>query len=127
MKNQDKEFRETFIFVCGGYIVTIVFFISLLFNGYLSIHYFNNNNLFLSALSLFSIIILPKSILGFVLVFGRDSGVAFNLSEFIWRFFSRTIRKYNSVNLIRTRDIFIALFKQTIWFVIGIIPIVFFI
>ena len=124
MSNDDWQY--SFLNNYGTYIVYLAFFIGLLLNGGVAISCFMDSQWMLGIWAIFSIILLPKAILGIVLVLGWEDVVSMNISFIIRSMFPGTMRKYGidilSFNFPYT--VLKGLSKQTIWLIISITPIV---
>lgn len=124
MSNDDWHY--SFLYDYWVYIVYLAFFVGLFLNGGIAISYFMNSQWMLGIWAIFSIILLPKAILGIVLVLGWKSVFFTNSSFIIQSIFPGTMRKYGvdilSFNFPHT--VLKGLSKQIIWLIISFIPIV---
>ena len=123
-----KEKLDSFLFKYGGYIIYLVFLTGLFLNGYMGIFYFKNGPLWLGIWALLSIFILPKSVLGLVLLFGRRSLLYTNLPGLIRGLLPRTIQGYRDISLsvVFGSPEWKRLIKETIWLAVGLLPLIVF-
>jgi len=121
MNNNDQ--RGTFLFEYGTYIVYLVFLMGLFLNGtVVALHFISGRWLF-GIWAIFSIILLPKAVLGLICLLGRESTVSMNLSFIIMKIFPSTIQKYRYAFGNQVLKGFIG---EMIWLVVSLIPIIVF-
>lgn len=98
-----KKYRNSFLWKYGGYIVYIVFFIGFFLNGGVATFYFLNEKWLFGIWALFSIFLLPKAILGFILRLSylvlHNPLVFINMPQIMWKIFPGTMQKYRSNSL----------------------------
>ncbi len=116
--------NTTFIFRNGGYVVVASFAIVLIFNGITAVLYFFAGHVLMGIWALAGILILPKSVLGIVLLTGRRSGVSANLPLGFYSLFPRTLRRYRGDDWppLETR-IPRLLISELMWATIALLPV----
>lgn len=126
-----KECRNAFLWKYGGYTVYFVFLMGLLINGSVAILNFINNRLVFAIWALFSIILLPRATLGFILRLSwmmRNPLVFMNMPTIMWKVFPGTMQKYRNDSLsVFGNPVLSGFIKEIIWLVISIVPIIIFI
>lgn len=127
-----KEYRNSFFWKYGGCIVYIVFFIGFFLNGGVATFNFLNKQWLFAIWALFSIFLLPKAILGFILRFSylilHNPLVFINMPQIMWNIFPGTMQKYRSDSFIVFGNPMLKGFiKEIILLVISLMPIIIFI
>jgi len=94
-----RECRNTFLWKYGGYTIYLVFLIGLFLNGGVATLNFINGRWLFGIWALFSIILLPRATLGFILRLSwmmRNPLVFMNMPTTMWKVFPGTMQKYRS-------------------------------
>lgn len=123
-KNRKRERHDSFLFKYGGYVVYLVFIIGLSLNGGVGILYFRDRQWLLGIWALFSILMLPKAALGFILIADRKDAFL-NMPEIIRGIFPRTMRRYRGDSMFYLEDNSVreGVIKEFIWLGISFFPI----
>ena len=126
-----RECRNTFLWKYGGYTIYLVFLMGLFLNGGVAALNFINGRWLFGIWELFSIILLPRATLGFILRLSwmkRNPLVFMNMPTIMWKIFPGTMQKYRSDSLsVFGNPVLTGFIKEIIWFLISLVPIIIFI
>lgn len=122
---------ETFLCKYGCYLVYFVFLIGLFLNGGVAIVHFINGRWLFGVWAIFSIYLLPKAVLGLILLLGRKSVVmVLDMPRILWKIFPGVIQKYRSDSayyFLITLALLKGVVREIILVVISLVPIIVFI
>ncbi|MHB8652465.1 MAG: hypothetical protein ACYDA9_01165 [Terriglobia bacterium] len=110
----------------GGYIVDLTIVAAVFLNGSVALFHFSRGHVVLGLWSLVGILILAKSALGLVLLFGRRTSVSLNLPMFVYSAFPGTLRKYSSEAyppIVGSRVVQLATY-EILWVAIALAPVI---
>ena len=127
-----KKYENSFFWKYGGRVVYIVFFAGFFLNGGIAVFNFLNKQWLFAIWALFSIFLLPKATLGFILRFSylvlHNPLVFINTPQIMWNVFPGTMQKYRSDTFsVFGNPMLKGFIKEIILFVISLVPIVIFI
>jgi len=127
-----KKYRNSFLWKYGGSIVYIVFLIGFFLNGGISTFNFLNKQWLFGIWAIFSIFLLPKSILGFILRLSylilHNPLVFLNMPQIMWKIFPGTMQKYRRDTFnVSGNPMLKEFIKETILIVISLVPFIIFI
>ena len=126
-----RECRNTFLWKYGGYTIYLVFLIGLFLNGSVATLNFINGRWLFGIWALFSIILLPRATLGFILRLSwmkRNPLVFMNMPTIMWKLFPGTMQKYRRDSLVVFYNPMVKGFiKEIILIIVSLVPITIFI
>ena len=126
-----KKYKNSFLWKYGGSIVYIVFLIGFFLNGGIATFNFLNKQWLFAIWALFSILILPKVTLGFILNFSylilHNPLVFINMPQIMWKLFPGTMQKYRRDSIGFHNRMEKELIKNIILIIISLTPIIIFI
>jgi len=124
MEINGSNSKDSFIFLNGAYIVYYLSLFVAIINIVISILFLINRLYLFSLWSIICILLLPKSILGIIMLLGRNENIYLNLSPFLYNNFARTCQKYRFVY---GKDVITGYIKEIMFLFIGISPILLYI
>lgn len=130
-EEQIKKCENSFFWKYGGRVVYIVFFVSFFLNGSIAVYNFLNGQWLFAIWALFSILILPKVTLGFILNFSylilHNPLVFINMPQIMRKLFPGTMQKYRRDSIGFHNRMEKELIKNIILIIVSLTPIIIFI
>ena len=129
MQASDDNRNRSFLAKRVGLLMFGVVFVSLILNTYTSVIHFLRGSLFLAALSLLAVAVLPKAVFGLILFLGRKNNRVWLSVPMGWRHifprtFARGREEEGALDLLA--DPWIVqknLLRHLLWLTLGLIPV----